>query len=200
MTARGLTPLLLVLTSIVPRIAAAQPVPDVRPAEIGITGGGLTTLFADAPGGSIWMGRPLKNDWRLEGFVGFAEARRLRDSEDDLASAGAYGVQARNAFGRTRSERGEIYYSFGILGFFGRNRGGEVYQYESDGSVRLVGRTPDEPFFLPPVVAAVGIGAQRTIAPYLAVRADVQALVLSVIPIGARVSAGISVPFGRYAY
>ena len=170
------------------------------PSEIGVNVGGLTTIFAGAPGGSIWVGRPLKHDWRLEGFLAIADSSRITGHESSTVSAGSYGVLARNAFRRARGPRGQFYYSFGVLGFFGKSRGYEIYYYERDGTARLAGRSPDEAFFVPPVISAVGVGVQRTLSPYLSIRADVQALTLFVVPIGARATAGIAVPFGRYAH
>jgi hypothetical protein len=110
-----------------------------------------------------------------------------------------YGVNARNAFKRARSARGEVYYTFGLVGFFGVERGYEVVQYNSDGSFRGLTRGPNRHFFIPPAIGTIGIGAQRHIAAHLAVRADLQAVTLLVFPFGVRASVGVAVPLGSYA-
>jgi hypothetical protein len=49
-----------------------------------------------------------------------------------------------------------------------------------------------------PVAAVVGVGAQHAFARRIAFRADAQLVTVLYLPLGARLSAGVSIPFGPY--
>jgi hypothetical protein len=86
---------------------------------------------------------------------------------------------------------------YGVAGYYSHVSQREVRVPQPDGSVFI------SPAFTytewdEPMATLIGGGIQHEIARRLALRADAQLVTLLYLPLGTRISGGISIPFGRY--
>jgi hypothetical protein len=170
-----------VLVSVLPLRAQPQQDPTSRPLEIGIAGGGEVSPISS--GGDLRLNLTVPRSERraLEFFVG-----GYRGSNDfDL---GVYGFQVRRPMAKRRRPGVEPFVTLGVMGFFDRFEASRC----RDGGCRA-----ERSFrVFPPVLGLIGVGAQYTIRPRLAVRVESQAAMALIIPVGFRFAAGVSMPLG----
>jgi hypothetical protein len=152
----------------IPALAAAQP--HSRPAaEVGLSLDGLFSWRGTAsPFGGLRIGIPISDRFAIEGLTTF-----IHEHE---ATAGLYGVQVRQRFG---------------------NRGGSSWRpFATYGAAGVFAHYEEESFVSPPLIGLVGAGADRSIGGGMAVRIEAQAVMVVVVPVTLRLSAGISIPIG----
>jgi hypothetical protein len=174
-----------------PSVAAAQVVDD-RQIEIG---GGLGTVGSwwSGPysGGDVRVGLRVGDLGALETLVGLSP-----EGHGDEVPIGFYGLQFRHDLRPGATSSVQPFMTYGLIGVFGHQQGYDVHS-TSPAGVLTTRHVDGDSFVTPPFIGLVGGGVQRRLARHLTVRVDVQALVALVIPLGVRVSAGVSVPVGR---
>jgi len=129
--------------------------------------------------GSEWAGRFSGGDLRLSIPVngrGDVEALVALQSggEDTL---GFYGAQYKQRLRRSTASGFQPFLSYGAIGIF----------YFDD----------RERMITAPLLGLVGGGVEQRVNRYFSVRVEAQAVTLFVIPVAARVAAGVSVPIGH---
>ena len=83
-----------------------------------------------------------------------------------------------------------------MIGVFGRERGEPGPKPRNPDGTTFVTHADSTGYLTPPFVGLVGFGVQRNLHRRLAVRVDVQALALLIIPVGVRAAAGVTIPVG----
>jgi hypothetical protein len=101
-------------------------------------------------------------------------------------TVGFYGVQIQQRLRREAGSNVQPFISYGVIGVFFKS--GPDYRYKPGPSHNIV---------TPPFIGLIGGGAQRRFTSRLNGRLEVQAVMALVVPVGVRVSAGVSVPVGR---
>ena len=112
------------------------------------------------------------------------------DAIENFVTTGTYGFQITQPIDRGRRPGFQPFATFGLMGIFGR---AEAYKC-SNGSCQPYLNTTK---VLPPLLGLAGVGVQYTVTPRLAVRVESQAAIVLIIPVGVRISAGVSIPLGR---
>jgi hypothetical protein len=173
------------------------------PAEIGLAAGmrwlpeyGFLEVPATAAGPSVDLRVTLPVTARRALESGFT----LRDerSEFRTRTESLYFFQMKRSFGREAGRNFHPFVTYGLVGTF---------EHISDKARTIAlanGRTHTLPAITfnrwePPLLILAGGGFQYEFARRLAFRADAQLVTLLVIPWGARLSAGVSIPLGNYA-
>jgi hypothetical protein len=129
--------------------------------------------------GSQWTGRFSGGDLRLSIPV---DARGDVEALVALQSGGGdrlgfYGAQYKQRLKRSTASGFQPFLSYGAIGIF----------YLEDG----------ERMITAPFLGLVGGGIEQRVTRYFSVRLEAQAVTLLVIPLAARVAAGVSVPIGH---
>jgi hypothetical protein len=146
---------------------------EVRNVEIGVGAGGAFSWWVGGgaiAGGDVRVSVPATRRSMFEAIVAVT-------SIDDGQVAGIYGAQMRRRIGRREDPDCETFVTYGLVGAF---------VHADHGSV-----------VTPPLIGLVGAGVQQRLADRLALRVEAQAVIALVIPVGARVAVGLSVPLGR---
>jgi hypothetical protein len=180
--------------SVLPAFAqeGGRPASD-RPVEIGVSGTAVLTWMTSGGDLRTTINFPVSERVSIEVFGGPYRETYRGDGGLDLHIDGFYGVQVRREIDRGRRAGFTPFLTFGAAGVVARD---QTY----DCSYATC-RRRETTQVIPPLVGLVGGGVQYTVTPRLAVRVEVQGLVALVLPLGARVSVGISVPVGhRYPY
>jgi hypothetical protein len=159
-----------VLVLVLASEARAQPNPP-RNIEIG---GGIGTVASwwteGSSGGDVRVTVPIAERGDLE-FLG-----AFGGSPDRSAHVvGFYGGQFRLHFRESSTRSVRPFMTFGAIGIIAHSA-----RFGTDVS--------------PPLLELVGAGIERRLHRHLIVRAEAQSIVLFIIPIGARVAAGVSIP------
>jgi hypothetical protein len=152
-----------------PALAAAQIVERRPTVEVGASLDGLISWWGAAPqSGGLRLSVPTGRRFAIEGLATVMHKRET--------TAGLYGVQVRQQLRSDSAAPVRTFATYGAAGVFAH--------YE------------DDTFVSPPVLGLIGAGAERAIGRRLAVRAEAQAIVALVFPVGVRLSAGVSIPIG----
>ena len=184
------TVLALLATSAVP-VAAQQPTEIAaghieRPVQIGVGVGGVTSFVGNGGDVRVTVSVPLGERRSIDGFV----AAYRGDAIENFVTTGTYRFQITQPIDRGRRPGFQFFATFGLMGIFGR---AEAYKC-SNGSCQPYLNTTK---VLPPLLGLAGVGVQYTVTPRLAVRVESQAAIFLIIPVGIRVSAGVSIPLGH---
>ena len=110
---------------------------------------------------------------------------------------GIYGIQFRQVIRENGPDRGAIFVTGGVSGYFEYERVPERREQRSDGSV-VVYRGYSQAEMSPPAAFSVGVGMQRVFARYAALRAETQMIIGAKGPLLIRGALGISVPIGSH--
>ncbi len=160
-----------------------------RPVEIGVSATSVLTWMTTGGDLRATINVPVSERVSIEFFGGpFRETHR-GDSGFDLGINAFYGVQVRREIDRGRRAGFTPFLTFGAAGVVARD---QTYDCSSG---RCTPRETNQ--VLPPVIVTMGGGLQYAVTPRLAVRIEAQGLVALTLPLGARVSVGISVPVGH---
>jgi hypothetical protein len=111
---------------------------------------------------------PLSDSFALEPFVAAGSHRNRRGARPE----GFYGAQIRQRIGRLTGKDVQVFATYGAAAYYSRF-----------GS-------------RPPVIGQFGFGLRRRLTQHVAFRPEVQLLTFSVVPIGARFVAGVSIDLG----
>jgi hypothetical protein len=160
--------------------AAAQDRPQSR-FELGIGGGGETSLITNGADLRLRISVPRDRGRSVEAFVGGYRGTNGFD-------AGVYGLQVKRPVAWRRRPGVEPFATMGAMGL--------ITRYGSR-DCPLTCQAHDTIHVLPPFIGLVGGGVQYTVASRLAVRIESQVAIVLVVPIGVRVAAGVSIPLGR---
>jgi hypothetical protein len=161
--------LLMTLGSAVTHAQSAE----VRKVEIGVGAGGAFSWWVGGgaiAGGDVRVSVPATRRSMFEAIVAVTPI-------DDGQVAGIYGAQMRRRIGRREDPDCETFVTYGLIGAFVHANHGSLVT--------------------PPLIGLVGAGVQQRLADRLALRVEAQAVIALVIPVGARVAVGLSVPLGR---
>jgi hypothetical protein len=156
-----------------------------RPAEIGLNATGVLTFPAIGGDLRLTASFPVSERHSIEVFGGPFSGSA---SDADTKVKAFYGVQVRQTLPSHSRAGAEAFITYGAVG--------AVYAYTETTCFpgKCVKHTENQT--LPPLIGLVGGGVQYTIAPRLAVRVEAAGLVAFVIPIGGRISVGVTVPIG----
>lgn len=147
---------------------------DDRPTAIGGGIGVVRSWFAGPfSGGDLRVSVPVGSDSDVEALV--AAGVPVRGE-----TIGFYGAQFRQMLPGFGTPRTQPFVTLGVIG---------VFYHEHQAST-----------ISPPILGTVGAGVEHRVGRRFAVRVDVQAIALVVIPLGVRVAAGVSVPVGRLSH
>lgn len=150
--------------------------------ELGIGAGGAASWWSRSgvAGPEVRVGAPMGDRKTIEAIGGVSAVRVAGDT------VGFYGVQVQQRFRHAEDGDVQPFFSYGVIGVFFSS--GTDYQFKPGSSHTIV---------TPPFIGLIGGGAQRRLTPRLNARLEVQAVMALVVPVGVRVSAGVSVPVGR---
>ena len=121
---------------------------------------------------------PLTARFAVEALVTIDRATNSYERRDE----GLYTLQIKQRIARVSTARTHVFLTYGATGNYARVSATRYAYTEAD----------------PPVFATVGAGVERTLGRYLGVRVDAQVMTVLYLPLAVRVSAGLSIPFGRY--
>ena len=200
-TTNALAAALLILLS------AAVSAQDARPpAEIGAGYGGLLVTEIASRGGDYTVGSSSRPaiDFRVTvpytprfSFEALATISSRTSATAFHLTNGLYILQVKQRLRSATGERFHAFLTYGATGYYAHLRqeaatltGANGKPYGVD--AYEIGHT-DPPFF-----AIAGGGFQREVGHWAAVRADAQLVTLLWVPVGVRLSAGISIPFEEY--
>jgi hypothetical protein len=152
-----------------------------RRVELGIGAGGAASWWVPSgvAGPEVRVSAPMGDRKTIEAIGGVSAVRVGGDT------IGFYGVQMRQRLKRAEDGDVQPFVSYGVIGVFINSHSG--YRYGS----------PSNTFVTPPFIGLIGGGAQRRVTSRLNARLEVQAVMALVVPVGVRVSAGVSVPVGK---
>jgi hypothetical protein len=174
----------LLLALIVCLVASALPVTaQDRPVEIGVAVGGVASFVGNGGDLRVTVTVPRGDRRSIEGFVGVYRGNDVFDTR------GVYGFQIKQQIARGRRSGPEPFATFGIMGL--------VTRYETSDCSYASCRRYTSTRVLAPFLGFAGVGVQYAVTPHLAVRLESQAAVALIIPVGIRVTAGVSIPLGR---
>ena len=163
-----------------------------RPTEIGVSATGVLTVAAIGGDLKLTGSFPVSERHSVELFAGpFAGDSSNFDAYEDIKAF--YGVQIRQTISRGARRGVEPFISYGALGIISRFSEHRCVQ----GRCFVTGTSTH---IVPPLVGLIGAGVQYAVSPRLAVRVEAGGLVAFVIPIGGRISVGLSVPIGGRPY
>ena len=152
-----------------------------RRVEVGIGAGGAASWWAPSVGGpEVRVSAPMGDRKTIEAIGGVSAVRVAGDT------VGFYGVQMRQRLRRAADNDVQPFISYGVIGVFINSRSDHRY-----------GPGSSSTFVTPPFIGLIGGGAQRRVTSRLNARLEVQAVMALVVPVGMRVSAGVSVPVGK---
>lgn len=156
-----------------------------RPFLVGIEGGGEASFISK--GGDLRATFSLGSRGRsvFEGFVGGYRGTKRWD-------IGVYGFQFRRPIQRFSRPNVEPFASFGFMGAFGR--------FDTSSCSNATCRRREVTYVFPPALGLVGVGLHKTVNPRLAVRVEAQGAIALFVPLGVRISAGVSTPLGRTTF
>jgi hypothetical protein len=110
---------------------------------------------------------PISDRFAIEPFATVgSHSRRIEDAE------GFYGVQIRQRIRKSQSKNGFAFTSYGVTAYYSR--------FDSDS----------------PIIGQIGFGLHHRVAPHLAFRPELQLVTFTVVPIGVRFVAGLSLHGG----
>jgi len=112
---------------------------------------------------------PLSDWFALEPFVTVGSSRDRRSSGPE----GFYGAQIRQRIGRLTGKDAYVFATYGAA----------AYYWRSGSSA--------------PIIGHVGFGLHKRLSEHLAFRPEIQMVTFHVVPIGARLVAGVSMGLGR---
>jgi hypothetical protein len=154
---------------------------DRRRMEVGIGAGGAASWWAPSVAGpEVRVSAPMGDGKTIEAIGGVSAVRVAGDT------VGFYGLQMRRHLRRDAGNDVQPFISYGVIGVFINSRPDDRY---------VPG--PSRTFVTPPFIGLIGGGAQRRVTSRLNARLEVQAVMALVVPVGMRVSAGVSVPVGK---
>jgi len=110
---------------------------------------------------------------------------------------GLYLVQYKRALRAHGLRRSQLFLSAGLGGSFSYYRSTEYRSERPDGSV-FVQPAHTHASLQRPFLGAVGLGVERIVARYAAVRGELQVVVVQLAAVGARGTVGVTVPIGGY--
>jgi hypothetical protein len=169
-------------------VAGAQTAMPARPPVELNLGGGLAASWYDAvAGGHAGITVPVYGTVAIEGFVAAGPYER--------GTAGLYAIGAKQRIGRASGNGFDVFVTYELAGYFQRARTPR-YEYTGPNGTREVVPAYDDSFATVPFLALVGMGAERRLAPHLAVRVDAQVVTLLFYPGGIRAAASVAVPLG----
>ena len=153
---------------------------DRQRVELGIGAGGAASWLTSSgvAGPEVRVSAPMGDRKTIEVIGGVSAVRVAGDT------VGFYGVQMQRRLRRVEDGDFQPFFSYGLIGVFVNSRSG----FGANGS-RI--------FVVPPFIGLIGGGTQRRITPRLSARLEVQGVMALAVPLGVRVSAGVSVPVGR---
>jgi hypothetical protein len=171
---------ILLLLTATARPALAQP------AEAGAGVGGVHIRDIDflqperfGPSAEFRLTAPLTRRFAIEGTLSL----KRETAAFERRTRGLYSVQLRQTLLDASSTRVQYFVTYGSVGSFAHVSSPRFSAYDE---------------VEPPLYGIIGAGGQRRLGERLAVRADAQLLTVLWVPLGVRVSAGVSLPFGRY--
>jgi hypothetical protein len=144
---------------------------DDRPIAVGGGIGMIGSWFNPSPlsGADLRVSIPVGPSGDVEPIVAV-------DGQTHDETFGFYGAQYRRRLARLNAGRSEPFFTCGAIGIFYRERGDSMVT--------------------PPVFALAGFGFEQRVAHRLALRFDAQGIFLLVIPVGVRITGGVSIPIG----
>jgi hypothetical protein len=150
--------------------------------ELGIGAGGAASWWSQSgvAGPEVRVSAPMGDRKTIEAIGGVSAVRVAGDT------VGFYGVQIQQRLRRAEGSDVQPFVSYGVIGVFFNS--GSDYAFKPGPSHTVV---------TPPFIGLLGGGAQRRITSRLNARLEVQAVMALVVPVGVRVSAGVSVPVGK---
>jgi hypothetical protein len=184
--------LLLISVTICPDFAVAQ----MRPSrlEVGTSGGGVAALGGDGALLLVLGPRLAFNATPRDAFEVVVE---VAGPAENSGLFGVYLIQYKRVL-RPHSPRGNaIFVTAGVGGDFQYSRVEEYRSGRPDGSV-LVEPAYTHASLSPPLFGAVGVGFERVLARYAALRGDLQILAFKFESVGLRGTFGLTVPIGGY--
>jgi hypothetical protein len=136
---------------------------------------------------------PTSSRFALEGWI---SAARHADSGGQTTD-GYYTILVKQRLVRATRGGFQPFVTYGAAGWYGHRRFSPRDYRTPDGSMKHIpGRALTE--VIPPVFAVVGGGIHQELGAHLAVRTDAQLATFLGIPVGARFTASLSIPLGRY--
>ena len=155
---------------------------DRQSVELGIGAGGAASWWSSSgvAGPEVRVSAPIGDRKTIEAIGGVSAVRVAGDT------VGFYGVQMRQRLRRAEDGDVQPFISYGVIGVFINSH--SDHRYEAG---------PSSTFATLPFIGLIGGGAQRRLTPRLNARLEVQAVMALVVPVGVRVSAGLSVPVGK---
>ena len=184
--------LLLLAVAGCPDFAVAQ----VRPPrlEVGTSGGAVTALGGDAALFLVAGPRLTFNATPRDALEVVAE---ILGPSEYSGLFGVYLIQYKRVLRPHSERRGAAFLTAGAGGDFRYNRVEEYRSGRPDGSV-LVEPPYTHARLSRPVFVAIGVGFERVLARYAALRSDLQILAFEFESVGLRGTLGITVPIGGY--
>jgi hypothetical protein len=145
---------------------------DRQRVELGIGAGGAASWWSPSSvaGPEVRVSAPMGDRKTIEAIGGVSAVRVAGDT------VGFYGVQMRQRLRHAEDGDVQPFFSYGVIGVF----------FNSSHTIVTA-----------PFIGLIGGGAQRRVTSRLNARLEVQAVMALVVPVGVRVSAGVSVPVGR---
>lgn len=199
---------LVALVSVLPRTAAGQT------AEVGVGisgvhlgngrdlwgGDGLHTVAID-----VHANAPLapRSRFSIEGFVTYGQRSiavngygAVVSGGDTRRAEGAYGVAIKQRLVASTKPGFHAFVTYGLAGSYARERApSREFRYPNGYVYRSPASTYEQT--VGPGLITLGGGFEKELGRRLALRVDTQAMLFFFYPVGARVSAGVVVPFGR---
>jgi hypothetical protein len=110
---------------------------------------------------------------------------------------GFYVFQVKQRLVRATGDRFHVFLTYGAAGYYAHVHQPAAQVTLDDGTVVPI---PESSYTEtdPPIAAIMGAGFQRELGRRVALRAEAQLMTLLWIPLGVRLSAGVSIPFGSY--
>ena len=167
----------------------------------------LDTDDATEPAMNLRVTIPLTDRFAVEGLATLGH----RDAWYGKAVEGLYGLQIKQQIVLASRPAFEPFVTYGLGGYYRRAPNGSAVDFN-----RLQNRHPERGVLTckepcggstatAPFIILAGGGVQQTLGRHFAVRAELQAMIAAPphapypFPLGLRASAGVSMPFGRYA-
>ena len=167
------------------------PVMRDRPVEINIGATGVLTWITSGGDLRPMISFPVGERISLEVFGG--PYWGTRSSAVDLGIRGFYGVQVKREIDLGRRAGVTPFLTFGATGVVSRD---VTYTCSYVNTVATC-HPHETTQVLPPIIGLFGGGVQWVVTSRLAVRVEAQGVVAFIVPLGLRVSVGISVPLGH---
>jgi hypothetical protein len=171
-----------------------SPVIEAHPTlEVGATTSGFRPHLTYGLG--VRVGKPIGQRFAFEVEFDWMDLNRTRRLSDQLSWF--YFLQARQSLAGRNRKQPALFLTYGTAGWIERSSAKREITLP-DG--RRVGIPHFRAYLMPPIFPIVGLGGQRVISRYAAVRVDAQLLLLygGLRPATGRFSAGVSIPIGAY--